>query len=1202
MNITLNLSHYINANNAINMKQLLQYLNLKRLTFLLAFLTTSLLTYAQVGIDRTSTQTPDASAELDVYSTTKGMLIPRIALTSTASSSPITPSPLTSLLVYNTAAVNDVTPGYYYWNGTTWSRLLSGSSNLSGSGTTNYLARWTPNGNTLGIGVTFDNGTNVGISSATPGAKLDVASGDIRVATDNNALLLGSSASTQYALHNYSTNSLWLQNNGNTTSKLVVATAFDWDRQIAIQYTPGTTGTPGGDLVIGQLDKNNANFTHGLTRFYTNGIERLRIASDGNVGIGNTSLSARFHVSGGGQILGTNGTSSNTRTLTILEDGDAQINFGSYPGAWTSALQIQNNDNSHFLWISPLDASNNARIVAAGSGLDVYSNGSSGSSGTFVARFNANGSVGTFNLGTMNDPAGDQGNNWITWGYRADNNPYYCIRTNYKTYGSYTYSRLQLNWHTGIEIGAEKTYGGTRFFNNSPGVGATQIMSIGDGDDHVRVNNYLFAQYLNSTDNSVGSGVTGVMVKAGDNYFRTGTAASVATFLGTSLAGNYIQNQYGGAQSANLWISGESRVGSWFRNSAVNTGLYNEATGKHFYSESASYWTVADNNGLIFRNNHASTITGYVYWDGTAGSNNFGLLSPSGNWRIRVDNSNTEAYGGFYASTSYIPFIYDRDNTGYYLDPNSNTYINAFQNNNTLLGWPGYNGITQGYGHYIWPGRNDGSGVWWQQSWYLGSNSSYGLYTNTGIYIAGTSWCPFIYDANNTGYYLDPNSFSNLSSVYVDNWFRARNNVGLYFENWGGGWNMTDGTWIRSYGGKSIYCDAQIRADGGLVSGGIGTSGAGYIDASRNIRTVGGSQGTLELTSDLPGYAINTYPTVKTSGSYMYFSLANAYSAYISPGGGWNAVSSRKKKENFEELDKQDILNRISQLEMYKWNYKAEDPNIKHIGPIAEDFWDKFRLNDNDCMVSHIDPAGVALAGIQALNENLMAQKKQVETLQANLMDFGAVNVDSKSIWVNFNSSFTSSIDKTKLPIVTVNSSKPGIILYVTEKNNTGFRVVVDSELPEGLFVDYVAMAYAEPIVHAKEIPSAQAIALSKVMPHHNQDMEAFADPDNLTYKNQIQSVPIVVAPYPENETRPEDTKAYDEQQKRMKEYTPPHDKDPNIIQTGPLPNPDLNVVKRAEEDKKNYVPVDENEPQKNAGKSYDSKFDANPSNENAPE
>jgi hypothetical protein len=44
-------------------------------------------------------------------------------------------------------------------------------------------------------------------------------------------------------------------------------------------------------------------------------------------------------------------------------------------------------------------------------------------------------------------------------------------------------------------------------------------------------NGYIFNNFINTTDNSQGSGVTAVMVKAGDNYLRSGTAAAVATFI-----------------------------------------------------------------------------------------------------------------------------------------------------------------------------------------------------------------------------------------------------------------------------------------------------------------------------------------------------------------------------------------------------------------------------------------------------------------------------------------------------------------------------------------------------------------------------------------------------------------------------------------------------------------------------------------------
>jgi len=83
--------------------------------------------YSQgVGINEDGS-TPDNSAMLDVQSTDKGMLIPRVALTGTSDVTTIA-SPAVSLMVYNTATVSDVTPGFYYWNGTAWTTMGGGAT------------------------------------------------------------------------------------------------------------------------------------------------------------------------------------------------------------------------------------------------------------------------------------------------------------------------------------------------------------------------------------------------------------------------------------------------------------------------------------------------------------------------------------------------------------------------------------------------------------------------------------------------------------------------------------------------------------------------------------------------------------------------------------------------------------------------------------------------------------------------------------------------------------------------------------------------------------------------------------------------------------------------------------------------------------------------------------------------------------------
>ena len=71
---------------------------------------------------------------VEVASTTQGFLPPRVALTATNAASPIS-SPATGLLVYNTqtagSSPNQVTPGYYFWNGTAWLKLTENGSTRS---------------------------------------------------------------------------------------------------------------------------------------------------------------------------------------------------------------------------------------------------------------------------------------------------------------------------------------------------------------------------------------------------------------------------------------------------------------------------------------------------------------------------------------------------------------------------------------------------------------------------------------------------------------------------------------------------------------------------------------------------------------------------------------------------------------------------------------------------------------------------------------------------------------------------------------------------------------------------------------------------------------------------------------------------------------------------------------------------------------
>jgi hypothetical protein len=127
---------------------------------------------------------------------------------------------------------------------------------------------------------------------------------------------------------------------------------------------------------------------------------------------------------------------------------------------------------------------------------------------------------------------------------------------------------------------------------------------------------------------------------------------------------------------------------------------------------------------------------------------------------------------------------------------------------------------------------------------------------------------------------------------------------------------------------------------------------------------------------------------VQTSGSGKLINTSST--AYLSNGGVWTNASDISRKENITEVDGASLLAKVVQLPITQWNYKCEGATIKHIGPMAQDFYRLFSLGSDDKSISTIDPAGIALIGIQQLvkeNQDLKTKmtdmQKQIDELKA---------------------------------------------------------------------------------------------------------------------------------------------------------------------------------------------------------------------------
>lgn len=111
-------------------------------TIIAASLLASGMANAQVKVGDNPT-TINSNSVLEIESTTKGVLLPRVALTETTNASPLG-AHVAGMFVYNTASANDVTPGTYYNNGSAWVRadgelgwLVNGNTGTTAG--TNFL-------------------------------------------------------------------------------------------------------------------------------------------------------------------------------------------------------------------------------------------------------------------------------------------------------------------------------------------------------------------------------------------------------------------------------------------------------------------------------------------------------------------------------------------------------------------------------------------------------------------------------------------------------------------------------------------------------------------------------------------------------------------------------------------------------------------------------------------------------------------------------------------------------------------------------------------------------------------------------------------------------------------------------------------------------------------------------------------------------
>lgn len=154
---------------------------------------------------------------------------------------------------------------------------------------------------------------------------------------------------------------------------------------------------------------------------------------------------------------------------------------------------------------------------------------------------------------------------------------------------------------------------------------------------------------------------------------------------------------------------------------------------------------------------------------------------------------------------------------------------------------------------------------------------------------------------------------------------------------------------------------------------------------------------TAGTVSPLYSTGFNSWTARATGGFYMLTACDSVYDptnpgtagVYVPPGGStWLSGSHSSLKENVEPVDGEEVLEKLDNLDINRWNYKAQDASVEHIGPMAEDFYATFGVGDNPYTISAVDPAGVALAAVKELHKKtklLEQQSKRIDELEAKV-------------------------------------------------------------------------------------------------------------------------------------------------------------------------------------------------------------------------
>lgn len=330
---------------------------------------------------------------------------------------------------------------------------------------------------------------------------------------------------------------------------------------------------------------------------------------------------------------------------------------------------------------------------------------------------------------------------------------------------------------------------------------------------------------------------------------------------------NYTVTKTGGGASGTWGISitGNAATANRILSHTISDTLANKTTPGYLYHASGSNSVADKPSGVdafgVFTMQTASRWYGQILMSSNASTGLYWRTATtlSGGWKKILDSSNYTAYinpanfvtalgtsGNYLTWTKAgttnnitVPYATNSDKANY-------IYYGSISNLNSPSSWrsDGYRLVYDTYSGSasnkpvsydnangiitLFKSKHGASNQYVSQLAFPNNTRMYFRYASAGSF---SSWYTIAYTSDikdPANYYwanvrVSASSNSGTSptfnTCYTSNWFRSTGSTGWRSESYGGGWYMTDSTWIRTYGSKSVYQNTgQIRTDGYLVT------------------------------------------------------------------------------------------------------------------------------------------------------------------------------------------------------------------------------------------------------------------------------------------------------------------------------------------------------------------------------------------------